>query len=138
MPLGRGEAHLLAVASDLLGREVDREVGGLDQRLLLRRGRAAQRGAQPREELVHAERLRDVVVGAGVERGDLVALGVAHREHDDRHLGPAPQASDHVDAVDPGQAEVEHDHVGVLAGREVERVLAVGRDVDVVTRGHAG
>ena len=85
---------------------------------------AAQRGAHARQQLVHAERLRDVVVGARVERGDLVALGVARRQHDDRHLGPAAQAVDHLDPVDPGQPEVEHDDVGVMARRQLERVLA--------------
>ena len=35
--------------------------------------RAAQRGAQAREQLVDAERLRHVVVGAGVERRHLLA-----------------------------------------------------------------
>ena len=35
----------------------------------------------------------------------------------------------------PGKAEVEHDDVGMVAGREVERVLAVGREVDVVAAG---
>ena len=36
---------------------------------------AAEGGAEAGEELVHAERLGDVVVGAGVEGGDLVGLG---------------------------------------------------------------
>ena len=91
---------------------------GLDDRLLLGRRRSAQRRAEPGEELVHAERLGDVVVGAGVEGGDLVGLAFAHREHDDRHVGPAAQAADHLDAVDAGQAEVEDDEVGVLARGE--------------------
>ena len=50
--------------------------GRLDDRAPRRRPRAAQRRAQPREQLVHPERLGDVVVGAGVERDDLVALSV--------------------------------------------------------------
>ena len=37
---------------------------------------------------------------------------------------PAPQALDHLDAADAGQAEVEHDDVGVVTGREIERLLA--------------
>ena len=74
VPLGRREADLVAVAVHPLGREVDGEVRGLDERLLVSGRGPAERGAQPGEQLVHAERLGDVVVGAGVERGDLVAL----------------------------------------------------------------
>ena len=56
-----------------LGREVDGEVGGLDRGGLPGRSTdAAERGPEPGEQLVHAERLGDVVVGAGIERGDLV------------------------------------------------------------------
>ena len=71
----------------------------IDRLLLGRRG-AAERGAQAGQQLVHAERLGHVVVGPGVERRHLVALAVAHREHDDRHRAPAAQPADHVDAVD--------------------------------------
>ena len=100
--------------------------------------RPAHRGPEPGQQLVHAERLGDVVVGAGVEGGHLVGLGVAHRQHDDRHLGPAPQARDHLDAVDAGQAEVEDHHVGVVLGGEAERLLAGRRQVDLVARGPGG
>ena len=104
--------------------------GGLDDGLLLGRRRSAQGCAQPGQQLVHPERLRDVVVGAGVEGGDLVALALAHREDDDRNDGPAAQAADHLDAVDSGQAEVEDDEVGVLArgdGRALPRRSARAR-----------
>ena len=86
VPLGRREPHLFAVASHLLRRQVDGEVLRLDERFFLRGGGPAERSAQAGQELVHAERLGDVVVGAGVERRNLVALGVADRQHDDRHL----------------------------------------------------
>ena len=99
------------------------------------RGRAAQRGAQAGEQLVHPERLGHVVVGAGVERRDLVGLAVAHRQHDDRHRAPAPQPADHVDAVDAREPEVEDHDVGVVARRELERLLAVGGEVDLVAAG---
>ena len=105
---------------------------GLDDGLLLGRRVAPQRGSEAREELVHAERLGDVVVGAGVEGRDLVALGFADGEDDDRHGGPAAQAADHFDAVDSGEAEVEDDEVGVLPGGDRERRLAGLGEVDVV------
>ena len=102
---------------------------------LVRGGDPAERGAQAGEELVHAERLGDVVVGAGVERGDLVALGAAGGEDDDRHGGPAPQAADDLDAAHSGEAEVEDDGVGMVLGGEPERVLAGGGGVGLVAAG---
>ena len=47
--------------------------------------RPPQRGADARQQFLGAERLRDVVVGAGVERAHLVAFGAARRQHQDRH-----------------------------------------------------
>jgi hypothetical protein len=70
--------------------------------------------------------------GAGVKGGDLVALRFADGEDDDRHAAPAAQAADHLDAVDPGQAEVEDDEIGVLPGRDRKSGLAVLGEVDVV------
>ena len=90
------------------------------------RCRCAERGAQAREQLVHAERLRDVVVGAAVERHHLVALPRASRQHDDRRAAPAAQALDHVVAVHVRQAEVQDHHVGRMARRRRERRGAVG------------
>src|SRR5256884_8103195 len=62
-------------------------------------------------------------VGAGVERGDLVALGLAHGEDDDRYRGPAAQAADNFDAVDPGESQVEDDEIGVFPGGQCQRRL---------------
>ena len=65
------------------------------------------------QEFVDAERFGDVVVGAGVERVDLVAAVRPAGQHDDRDGCPGAQLADDLDAVDVGQAEVEHDQVGV-------------------------
>ncbi len=49
---------------------------------------------------------------------------------------PAAQPADHVDAVDIGQAEIEHHQIGrVAGGRRAQRAGPVGRDVDVVPAG---
>jgi hypothetical protein len=42
-----------------------------------------------------------------------------------------PEAVDHLEAVDAGQAEVENDHVGSLIGRHLEGFLAGGGEVDL-------
>ncbi len=107
----------------------------LDRRLLVRREETPERSPEPREELVHPERLGDVVVGAGVQRGDLVGLGVAHRQDDDRDAAPAPNAFDHFDAADAGEAEIDDHDVGTAAGHKVERVFAGLGEVDVEPAG---
>ena len=96
-----------------------------------------ERHAEPGEQLADAERLGDVVVGAGVERRDLVRLLAARREHDDRHGGPFAQPPDHLEAVEVGQAEVQDDDVGLSrlgfaeplrARRRLEQSIAVARE----------
>ena len=100
-----------------------------------RRGRCGAGGPQAGEQLVHAERLGDVVVGAGVEGGDLVVLGAAADSTMIGHRGPAPQALDHLDAVDAGQTEVEDDDVGMVAGASCSASSPVGGQVDLVAAG---
>ena len=78
----------------------------------------AQDGPDPGDELARAERLGQVVVGAELEAEQLVELVVARGEHDDRDGRVAAQLAGDVEAVEPGQAEVEDDEVGVaLADR---------------------
>ena len=87
-----------------------------DDRLLVGRRGAAQRGAQAGEQLVHAERLGDEVVGAGVERRDLVAPRASRTDSTmTGTCAPAPEALDDLDTVDAGETEVEDDDVGVVA-----------------------
>ena len=105
---------------------------GLDDCLLLARRGSAERRPQAGEQLVHSERLRHVVVRAGVERLDLGALRLAHRQDDDRNTRPPAKSADHFDAVDSGEPEIEDDEIGVLAGGEREGRLARRREVDVV------
>jgi hypothetical protein len=86
----------------------------------------------PGQQFVHAEGLGDVVVGAGVQRLDLLVGGVPGGQHQDRHAGPAAQAPDHLDAVHVRQAQVEDDHIGVAGGGELEGGGAVVGRVDLV------
>src|SRR6185295_3428864 len=96
---------------------------------------AAGDGADAGEQFVDAERFGDVVVGAGVERGDLVGAAGAAGQHDDGDGGPAAEAADDLGALHVGQAEVEDDEVGALAGGGVQGGHAVGGGVDVVVPG---
>jgi hypothetical protein len=92
-----------------------------------RRGCAAEKRADAAAELADRERLRDVVVRPELEAEDLVELVVAGREHDDRHraLGTEPLA--HLEPVELGQHQIEHDQVDVLLPEPLQRLLAVTR-----------
>ena len=81
--------------------------------------------AHAREQLGEAERLDQVVVGAGVEAGDDVELLVARGEDQDREVGPrGAQPPADVDAVDVGQPEVEDDEADALVGGGERRAPA--------------
>ena len=43
---------------------------------------------EPRDELIRPEGLRDVIVGTGLERADLLLLLADGGQHDDRHVAP--------------------------------------------------
>ena len=67
------------------------------------RRRAVQRRrtrADPRQQLRYAKRLGQVVVGAKIERLDLLILLVSRGEHQDRHAAPGSDLTEHVHAVD--------------------------------------
>src|SRR3984957_14550114 len=136
LPLGRGQPDVLAVAPDhLLRRQVDGEVGGGDDRLLRGRRGPGGRGPQPGPQLVHAERLRHVVIRPRVQRRHLLAFLAPRGQHDDRDRGPAAHAVDDLGAVHVGQPEVQDDHVGPVAGHRGQAGGAVDRGADVVLPG---
>jgi hypothetical protein len=135
LPFGRRQPNLFAVSDDPLGGKVDREVSGFDHRLLVDGDDPPESGPQPRQELVHPERLRDVVVGAGVEGGDLVGLGVANGQDDDRDPAPAADALDDLDAADAGKAEVDDDDVRRVTGSKFESFFTRLDEVDVEAAG---
>jgi len=86
---------------------------------------ATQLRPEPGQQLAHHERLGHVVIGAGVERADLVAgVGPAGQHDDDRRLAAAAQLADDLDPFDIGEAEVEDDRVRRLAGRQCHRLPA--------------
>ena len=82
---------------------------------------AAQQRLDPRDELAHRERLGHVVVGADAEADEHVGLVVAGGEHEDRDRALGLDAAADLEAVDAGQHDVEHDDVGVAAGRRRRR-----------------
>ena len=124
--------YLLAVAVTWAAARSTAKSGVVMTACFGRRLVAAQRGADAGQQLVHAERLGDIVVGARVEGGHLVGLGVADRQHDDRDLRPSPEAADDLGAVDVGKPEIEEDDVGMRGRRLAEGLAAGAGEVDVV------
>ena len=80
----RRELHLLAAALDDPAHEIDRQVAKLEDRpLALHLELMPERRADACQQLLHAEGLGHVVVGAQIERLDLGNFVAAAREHDD-------------------------------------------------------
>ena len=73
------QPYLVAAGDHAARREVDFQIVQV-QRLLAcfrRQRRAPQSSANARQQFLHAERLGDVIVGAGVQRSDLIFFQVA-------------------------------------------------------------
>ena len=71
----------------------------------------AERDPHARQQLADAERLGQVIVGAGIESLDLVPLAPARGEHDDRRGRPRADAAGDLDAVQVRKAQVQEDDV---------------------------
>ena len=85
--LGRREVDFLLADEDLALARSTRSSPSVNTgscRARRRLGDVPKRDADPGEQLADAERLGQVVVGAGVERLDLVLVLAARRDHDDR------------------------------------------------------
>ncbi len=95
------------------------------------------------DELLHRERLDQVVVRSDVERVDAVVLRAAGRDDHDRRSDPLlPGELDQLPAVDPGQHEVEHADVRALEAQAREPGLALAHPQRIEPRrgqvpGHA-
>ena len=82
----------------------------------------AQLRAHPRQQHAQAERLGDIVVGAGIEAENGVGLARRARQHDDGDLDPlAAQEAADIAPVHVGQADIEQDQVETPGPRRLER-----------------
>jgi hypothetical protein len=89
---------------------------------------------QARLQLADVERFHEVVVGARVEPVDAVLDRTARGQHQHRHAVTArPQLPAHLEPVEAGHADIEHDRVRRPLGHERKRLLAAHRRVDLVT-----
>ena len=126
--LGRRQLGVLAVDERLHRAGVDPQL--LDHQLLAAvlvqaAHAAARRGLDAGDELLHRERLDQVVVGADLERVHAVVLGAARRDDQDRRADPlGARLLDQRPAVEAGQHQIEHEHVGPLVPQPCEADLA--------------
>src|SRR5262245_48581006 len=94
------EAHFGIASLQPSRAEVDFEIiqtqdGWIQSRLR----QPAQSRSNSSKKLRSGERLRHVVIGAGVQRFDLVLFGIAYGEHDDCDIGPGADDSARLDAA---------------------------------------
>src|SRR5262249_20915710 len=68
---------------------------------------ATEDRAHPGDELARVERLRQIVVRAGVEASDLVEVVVARREHEDRQIARLADPAADLHPVEIGKHQVE-------------------------------
>ena len=91
--------------------------------------RATHQRGRARHQLAHAERLRQVVVGAAVEAHHLVGFFAPRGQHQDWRVAirpvPANRAGDG-DAVDARQHQIQNDEVEAFLACNHHRFLAVG------------
>src|SRR5690606_21523087 len=142
-----GERHGLVLDGDLAGAdldpdraEVERGVGGAHG---AGQPGAAQHGVDAGQQFGDAERLDDVVVGAGAQAADPFVLLRARGHGDDGGFGAVAQLADHVEPIAVGQAQVDEDDVGGVGahglrggGEPVDLESGLGQDGHQAT-GHA-
>ena len=96
----------------------------------------AKGGTDTRFQLGHAEGLGHVVIGAGVKGGHLAVFQRRSRQDDHGHLAPGPDATNHLEPVEVGEAQVEHDHLRgtqgdagepLFGGRGHQHLMGLGR-----------
>jgi NAD(P)H-hydrate repair Nnr-like enzyme with NAD(P)H-hydrate epimerase domain len=133
------QRHGLAVHAHAATARVERQPTVLQQwrRQALR---APDQRAHAGQQFLHVERLGQVVVGPGIDAGDLFVPAVARGEDEHRHraacLAPLPQ---HREAIEQRQSRVEHHGVVGLGQAQVQRVAAIAGLVDrVAGLGQAG
>ena len=88
--------------------------------------RATADRSHPGDQLAHAERLGQVVIGAELQAGNAVALGAARREHQDGDglcLRIAAQLATDGQPVEIGEVEVEDDEIEPATLHFHERVM---------------
>ncbi len=88
---------------------------------------AAKDRPHPGDELARIEGLRQIVVCANLEAGDLVEVVVAGRQHQDGQSVRLPDAPANLEPVEIGEHQVEDDKRRRLGGDKGQRLAAACR-----------
>ena len=94
-------------------------------------GGPADQRAHPRQHLFDMVGLGDIIVGAGVDTGNLVAPAIARRQHQHRHVAAVPPPTlDDADPVHLRQADIETISIVGLGVAEKMALFAVKGTID--------
>ena len=129
LELLRGERHRLALQPDLARGFADAQRA--EHEILLALGRArgtafgtAQQRAHAREQHHGIHGFHHVIVGAGLEADDVVEIGVARGQDQDRHFVHAAQLAADRQAILAGQQQVEQHEAWLLAREPLHGAIA--------------
>ena len=92
---------------------------------------SAQQGADAGGELFGGEGLGQIVVGPGLQSGHHVMGVGSGGDHDDGHVAGPAQGAAHLEPVGVGKHDVDEHHIGGRLGERGERLLSVGRLLNV-------
>jgi len=93
--------------------------------------RAAEDGVDTGNQLAHAERLGQIVVGADFETDDAIDFFAARSEHDHGDIGLAAQAPENFESIDVGQVDIQQDRGGPVTSTLFDALLAELRRAEV-------
>ena len=99
--------------------------------------RAASERIDAREQFLHRERLREIIVRAGLQPLDAARHIAARRE--DEHARKTAlffQLREHIEAVHAGQIQIEHDEVRLLRERRAQALRAIMHRARLVAGAH--
>ena len=90
------------------------------------RRKPPQQGAQAGQQLFHVKGFGQVIIGPGIHAGDFFVPAAARRQNQHRHAAPlAAPAAQYAQAIDDGQAQVQHDRIKIFHLAQVSRFLAI-------------
>ena len=122
--LGRGQRHLATRHAHPALLVADLQIA---QHVGLGRGLLAKRGPDPCRELRRREGLDDVVGRPRLERPHDGLVAPVGGDEDDRPVGELGNALHQLDAVGPGQHQVEQDQPGIFGPDEAGQCVRIAR-----------
>ena len=130
--LRRCEPNLLAAGDHPAFVEIDFEAGnGYFVRCLVSgEARAAEGGPNAGEEFVEAERLGEVIIGAGIESFNFVSLRIANRDDDDGNIPARAHGAAGFNSPHAGHIQIENHDIDRLLAQNIESLFAILRFED--------